>query len=79
MTRPPRPKNPTRSPRKAVDALSGAVGPTPTRRPAKPALDFRIVPDTEYDGLYRLRLPSGELSGLVNLTRAKEALLEKSR
>jgi hypothetical protein len=77
MTRPPRPKNPTRSPRKAVHALSGAAGSPPTRRSAKPALDPRIIPDTQYDGLYWVRLPSGGLFGPVNLTRAKEALLER--
>jgi hypothetical protein len=33
-----------------------------------------IVPDEHYPGMYRLRLPDGSLSDIVNLTRAKDAL-----
>jgi hypothetical protein len=33
-----------------------------------------IVPDEHYPGMYRLRLPDGSLSDIVNLTRAKHAL-----
>jgi hypothetical protein len=33
-----------------------------------------IVPDKHYPGMYRLRLPDGSLSDIVNLTRAKDAL-----
>jgi hypothetical protein len=33
-----------------------------------------IVPDEHYRGMYRLRLPDGSLSDMVNLTRAKDAL-----
>jgi hypothetical protein len=33
-----------------------------------------IVPDERYPGMYRLRLPDGSLSDVVNLTRAKDAL-----
>src|SRR5262249_26244406 len=40
----------------------------------KPVLDPRIVPDDRWPGMYRLRLPDGTLSDMVNLTRAKDAL-----
>jgi hypothetical protein len=33
-----------------------------------------IVPDAKYPGMYRLLLPGGGLSDMVNLTRAKDAL-----
>jgi hypothetical protein len=33
-----------------------------------------IVPDAKWPGMYRLRLPDGSLSVMVNLTRAKDAL-----
>ena len=32
-----------------------------------------IEPDREWPGLWRVRLPSGHLSDMVNLTRAKDA------
>jgi hypothetical protein len=34
-----------------------------------------IVPDSVYPGVYRIRWPSGELSDMVNLSRAKDAAL----
>jgi hypothetical protein len=33
-----------------------------------------IVPDSTYPGMYRMRLPSGALSEMANLTRVKDAL-----
>jgi hypothetical protein len=36
----------------------------------------RIVPDKRWPGMYRLRLPDGSLTDMVNLTRAKDALAE---
>ena len=44
------------------------------RQPA--SLSESIVPDGNYPSMYRLRLPDGSLSGLVNLTRARDALAE---
>jgi hypothetical protein len=44
--------------------------PPPPKQPADP----RIVPDGQYPGMYRLRLPGGGLSDMVNLTRARDAL-----
>jgi hypothetical protein len=38
-------------------------------------LDSRIVPDERWPGMYRIRYLDGSLSDMVNLTRAKEALL----
>jgi hypothetical protein len=43
------------------------------RRPK--ALSKPIVPDAQWPGMYRLSLPQGSLSDMVNLTRAKDALL----
>ena len=45
----------------------------PVKRESKPLPDG-IVPDTKWPGMYRLRLPDGSLSVMVNLTRAKDAL-----
>jgi hypothetical protein len=48
---------------------------TPTKRESKP-LPSGIVPDAKWPGMYRLRLPDGSLSVMVNLTRAKDALTQ---
>jgi len=40
-----------------------------------PKLDPRIVPDPKWPGMYRVRRPDGSLTDMVNLTRAKDALL----
>jgi hypothetical protein len=37
----------------------------------KPLL--HIVPDDRYPGMWRVRLPSGQLTDMVNLARAKDA------
>jgi hypothetical protein len=39
-----------------------------------PSLPPGLVPDGRYPGMYRLRLPDGRLSDMVNLTRARVAL-----
>ena len=44
--------------------------------PTKPQLDRRIVANERYAGMYRIRLPGGGLTDMVNLTRAKDALAE---
>jgi hypothetical protein len=44
--------------------------------PQKKSLPPEIVPDPKWAGMYRLRLPNGSLSDIVNLTRAKDALAE---
>jgi hypothetical protein len=46
---------------------------SPIKRESKPLSDG-IVPDGKWPGMYRLRLPDGSLSAMVNLTRAKDAL-----
>jgi hypothetical protein len=33
-----------------------------------------VVPDANWPGMYRIRLPDGSLRDMVNLTRAKEAI-----
>jgi len=35
-----------------------------------------IVPDTAFPGMYRLKRTAGSLSDMVNLTRARDALVE---
>ena len=46
---------------------------SPIKRESKP-LPEGIVPDAKWSGMYRLRLPDGSLSAMVNLARAKDAL-----
>ena len=48
--------------------------PRPAPAPRPPGLNPRIVPDAKHPGMYRVRLPDGSLSDMVNLTRAKDAL-----
>ena len=36
---------------------------------------FRVVEDDRYPGMYRVRYPDGRLSDMVNLSRAKDAVL----
>src|SRR5262249_19600805 len=45
-----------------------------TLRRNPPKLDPRIVPDAKWPAMFRLRLPDGSLSEMVNLPRAKDAL-----
>src|SRR5262249_27090408 len=42
--------------------------------PRKRSLPPEIVPDGKWPGMYRLRLPNGRLSDMVNLTRAIDAV-----
>jgi hypothetical protein len=43
-------------------------------KPPSQKLDPRIVPDAKWPGMYRIRLPDGSLSDMLNLTRAKDAV-----
>jgi hypothetical protein len=45
-----------------------------TLRRKPPKLDPRIAPDPRWPAMFRLRLPDGSLSDMVNLPRAKDAL-----
>jgi hypothetical protein len=47
-----------------------------TLRRKPPKLDPRIVPDPKWSGMYLVRRPDGSLSNMMNLTRAKDALVE---
>jgi len=38
-----------------------------------------LVPDREHPHMWRLRLPNGQLTDMVNLTRAKDAARSLSR
>jgi hypothetical protein len=41
---------------------------------ASKSLDPRIVPDSKWPGMFRIRLRDGSLSDMANLTRIKDAL-----
>jgi hypothetical protein len=43
--------------------------------PKKPDLDPRIVPDPKWPGMYRIKRADGSLSDMVNLSRARDALV----
>jgi len=71
------------APRKAASAFLSVTGHTDIRRAVAPAFvtlrrskgpDPRIVRDGRWSSMYRVRLPGGGLSDMVNLTRAKDAL-----
>jgi hypothetical protein len=93
-----REKMPAGGPRAAPDAFFSVTGTPVTteiiNRPAEsrvtlkvsskpaPKLPPGIVPDGVYPGMYRVRLPDGTLSDMVNLTRARDAaraLAERER
>jgi len=50
----------------------------PISRASNPApkIPAGIVPDAKWPGMYRLKLPDGSESEMVNLTRAKDAFAE---
>jgi len=66
----------------AVDAVLSVTGTPGLSKDEKPKLvtlrrkplklDPRIVPDGRWPGMFRLRLPDGSLSDILNLTRARE-------
>lgn len=66
--------------RKARSAIKSAPGIVATRR-LSVTRNPRIVVDERWSGMYRLRLPDGSLSDMVNLARARDALasLEDAR
>jgi hypothetical protein len=47
---------------------------TKTGRGSPKKLDPRIIPDERWPGMFRLLLPDGSLTDMLNLTRAKDAL-----
>jgi hypothetical protein len=65
----------------AVLSVTAASGLPKHRKPRSvtlrrnaPKLNPRIVPDAKWPAMFRLRLPDGSLSDMMNLTRAKDAL-----
>jgi hypothetical protein len=54
---------------KAVKAPPRSLAPAVTLR-----VPQGVVPDAVYRGMFRIRLPGGGLSGMINLTRARDAL-----
>jgi len=70
---------------RARAAVTGATPRGATNKAVKapprslvPAVTLRVppgvVPDAVYRGMFRIRLPGGGLSAMVNLTRARDAL-----
>jgi len=62
----------------AVLSVTTAIGMSEGQKPQsvtlrQPKLDPRIVADPKWPGMYRIRIPGGGLSDMVNLTRAKDA------
>jgi hypothetical protein len=47
---------------------------TPTITKPLSVTGWRIIPDSKWPGMYRLRRPDGTLSDMVNVIRAKDAL-----
>jgi hypothetical protein len=72
--------NATTARRKACGAIKSAPGIVETPR-LSVTRNPRIVVDERWSGMYRLRLPDGSLSDMVNLARARDALasLEDAR
>jgi hypothetical protein len=67
--------NATTAPQAAAHASKLASGGSaPPRLSVTEKLPSGIVPDATYPGMYRLRLPAGRLSDMLNLTRARDAL-----
>src|SRR5262249_3503023 len=58
-------------PRGVPDAIPQASSPAMPGRRLK--LESGVVPDAKWPGMYRLILPDGTLSDMVNLTRANDA------
>jgi hypothetical protein len=54
-------------------ARSGQIN-APTATKPLSVTGWRIVPDSKWGGMYRLRRPDGTLSDMMNLTRAKDAI-----
>ena len=46
-----------------------------TRGASKGGVLASIEPDTDWPGMWRVRLPDGRLTDMVNLSRAKDAAL----
>jgi hypothetical protein len=65
--------NATTTRRKARSAIKSAPGIVATPR-LSVTRNPRIVVDERWSGMYRLRLPDGSLSDMVNLARARDAL-----
>src|SRR5262245_56757715 len=65
----------------AVLGVTASIGMSEGQKPQsvtlrQPKLDPRIIADPKWPGMYRIRIPGGGLSDMVNLTRAKDALAE---
>ena len=60
-----------------LDISKGQKPQSVTLRQARkpPNLDPRIVPDPKWPGMYRIKRRDGDLTDMVSLSRAKDALL----
>jgi hypothetical protein len=57
---------------------SPGTSPATKRRPSEPSsihvACFHLIPDQHWPGMWRILLPSGRLSGMLNKSRATDAL-----
>jgi hypothetical protein len=57
-----------------IEMSKGQKSESVTLRRKAAKLDPRIVPDSKWPGMYRIRRPDGSLSDMANLTRCRDAL-----
>ena len=64
----------------AVLSVTTTIGMSERQKPESvtlkrkpPKLDPRIVPDSKWPGMYRIRRPDGSLSDMANLIRCRDA------
>jgi hypothetical protein len=60
--------------KRRLPLLSACVMVQGPATPEKRSLPPDIVPDGKWPGMYRIKLPNGQLSDMLNLTRAKDAV-----
>jgi hypothetical protein len=76
---------PARAIRRPVGSFLSVTGGTPPLVPKSTPVTLKplcqnkslpdgIVPDQKWPGMYRIRLPDGGLSDMINLTRVKDAI-----
>ena len=56
--------------------MTNPITTTSTATPKSFELDRRITPDPKWPGMYRVKMPGGRLTDMMNLTRAKGELAE---
>jgi hypothetical protein len=59
----------------AVRSIKSSASTADTPNKKTGVARYRLVPDGRWPGMWRIRRPDGTLTDMVNLTRAKDALL----